>query len=86
MKGPGGKYLFGIVKVGEKGQIVIPKEARELFHIQPGDSLFVVGDKKTGIAIIRNEELETFFTRIWNKGKEREGNEGDSNQGSDQEL
>ena len=72
MQGPRGKHLFGIVKVGEKGQIVIPKEARELFHIHPGDSLFVVGDEKTGIAIIRNEELESFFTRLWDKNHHEE--------------
>ena len=37
MKGPEGKYIFGLVKIGEKGQIVIPKEVREMFGIGPGD-------------------------------------------------
>lgn len=40
-----GKYIFGTVKVGERGQIVIPKEARESFEIKPGDILIVTGDK-----------------------------------------
>ncbi len=47
---PEGKYAW-TVKVGEKGQIVIPKEARELFDYQPGDTLIILGDKKRGIAI-----------------------------------
>ena len=42
------KYLFGICKVGEKGQIVIPKEARVVFDIKPGDSLVLLGDKSKG--------------------------------------
>lgn len=50
MKGPEGKYAW-TVKVGEKGQFVIPKEAREVFDIHPGDTLIVLGDVKKGIAI-----------------------------------
>lgn len=49
------KFLFGICKVGEKGQIVIPKEARDVFDIKSGDSLVVLGDRKKGIAIIKAE-------------------------------
>ena len=48
---PKGKYVFGTVKVGEKGQIVIPKEARELFSIKAGDSLLVLGDASNGLII-----------------------------------
>ena len=48
-----GKYLFGICKVGEKGQIVIPKEARGVFDIKPGDSILVLGDAKKGIALVK---------------------------------
>ncbi len=55
MQAPKGKHLFGTVKVGEKGQIVIPKEAREIFGIQPGDSLVVLGDEATGLAILKND-------------------------------
>ena len=47
------KYLFGISKVGERGQIVIPKEARDVFDIKPGDSLIVLGDKDKGIALVK---------------------------------
>lgn len=46
-----GKYVFGIVKVGERGQIVIPKHAREVFDIKSGDKLLVVGDIKRGLGI-----------------------------------
>ena len=49
-----GKYIFGVVKVGERGQIVIPKEARELYGIKAGDSLLVLGDKK-GMAVVKTE-------------------------------
>ena len=56
MAAPKGKHLFGTVKVGEKGQIVIPKYARDIFGIQPGDSLVVLGDEATsGLAIIKND-------------------------------
>ena len=49
-----GKYIFGVVKVGERGQIVIPKEAREVYGIKAGDSLLVLGDKK-GMAVVKTE-------------------------------
>lgn len=48
---PRGKYLFGSVKVGERGQIVIPKEARDTFGIRPGDKLVVLGEEGQGIAL-----------------------------------
>ena len=50
-----GKYLFGICKVGERGQIVIPKEAREVFNIKAGDSLMLFGDVKKGLALVKGE-------------------------------
>jgi len=49
------KHLFGICKVGEKGQIVIPKDARKIFDIKPGDSLILLGDEKKGLALIKAE-------------------------------
>ena len=55
MDAPKGKHIFGTVKIGEKGQIVIPKEARDIFHLQPGDSLVVLGDEATGLALIIND-------------------------------
>ncbi len=48
----------GISKVGEKGQIVIPKDVREMFAICPGDTLVVLADKEKGIAIVKSEVLE----------------------------
>lgn len=64
MKGPDGKHIFGMVKVGVKGQIVIPKEARDVFGIKPGDSLMLVGDEKQGLAIITSEVVKQFFEAI----------------------
>lgn len=57
------KYI-GISKVGEKGQIVIPKEAREMFDIKPGDSLVILCDKKKGIAILKSDVIESNFDDI----------------------
>ncbi|MDY4838756.1 MAG: helix-turn-helix domain-containing protein [Lachnospiraceae bacterium] len=54
---PKGKHIFGMVKVGDKGQIVIPAKARKIFDIQPGDSLIVLGDEGQGIAIIKEKGL-----------------------------
>ena len=45
------------VKVGEKGQIIVPKEAREMFNISPGDTLMVLGDKERGIAIMKSDAV-----------------------------
>ena len=53
------KYLFGVCKVGEKGQIVIPKDAREIYGINSGDSLIVVGDKQ-GLALLKAEVFVDF--------------------------
>lgn len=53
---PKGKFI-SIVKVGDKGQIVIPKGARELFGIQPGDQLLLMADKKRGIALVGMDDL-----------------------------
>ena len=54
---PKGKHIFGIVKVGDKGQIVIPSKARKIFGINPGDNLIVLGDESQGIAIIKEKGL-----------------------------
>jgi len=45
------------VKVGEKGQIIVPKEAREMFNISPGDTLMFLGDKERGIALIKSDDV-----------------------------
>lgn len=52
---PKGKHLFGMVTVGDKGQIVIPAKARKLFDINSGDRLVVLGDENQGIAIMKSE-------------------------------
>jgi len=58
------KHLFGSVKVGERGQIVIPKEAREIFGIEPGDLLLVLGDLERGLALVRADALQDFARMI----------------------
>ena len=50
---PKGKYIFGLVTVGDKGQIVIPVKARRLLGIQPGDQLMMLGDIEQGLALVR---------------------------------
>lgn len=59
-----GKYIFGMVKVGERGQVVIPKEAREKFDIKPGDSLLVLGDEEKGIALVKADLMKSFALKI----------------------
>ena len=58
------KHLFGSVKVGERGQVVIPKEAREIFDIKPGDILLVLGDVERGIALVKADALQEFARKI----------------------
>lgn len=55
-----GKYLFGVVKVGDKGQIVIPKDARKLYDIKPGDSLMLLGDRN-GMALLKTEKFQSII-------------------------
>ncbi len=64
MKGPKGKYAW-TVTVGEKGQIVIPKQARELFEIQPGDTLVLLGDDKRGLAIPPKGSFSHLFGAVF---------------------
>lgn len=61
------KYV-GISKVGEKGQIVIPKEARAMFDINPGDSIIVLCDKEKGIALLKSDFMEDSIDKIMNRG------------------
>lgn len=60
---PEDKFI-STVKVGEKGQIVIPKGARDLFGIQPGDTLLLMADTKQGIAIVQNDGYLNFANAI----------------------
>ena len=55
-----GKHMFGVVTVGDKGQIVIPVRARRVFHINPGDQLMVLGDENSGLALVNAD----FFLRM----------------------
>ena len=69
MKKPTGRFA-GTVRVGEKGQIVIPKGARDLLDIKPGDTLLVLADEKRGIAVTKDDVLLQQFEAIL--GTERE--------------
>ena len=55
-----GRYIFGVVKVGDKGQIVIPKDARKVYDIKPGDSLMMLGDER-GIALLKTEVFQSII-------------------------
>lgn len=61
---PKGKHIFGMVKVGDKGQIVIPAKARKIFDIQVGDNLIVLGDEGQGIAIIKEKGLIELLNNV----------------------
>lgn len=54
---PKGKHIFGMVKVGEKGQIVIPAKARKIFNIEPGDQLIILGDEVQGLAVVKAKDF-----------------------------
>jgi len=57
--------VFGTAKVGDRGQIVIPKEAREFFGIEPGDTLLILGKNETGLIISRPETLDKLANQIF---------------------
>lgn len=65
----GKNKLVGVCKVGEKGQIVIPKEARDMFDIKPGDSIIVLCDKSQGIALLKADVIEDLSNKIFPKGE-----------------
>ena len=68
----GGKHIlgkakqrvFGTAKVGDRGQIVIPKDARDLYGIKPGDTLLLLGDEETGLIVTRPEVLNNLANQI----------------------
>ena len=68
------KYI-GICKVGEKGQIVIPKEIRSMFDINAGDSVIVLADKEKGIALVKADVIDNLTDMVLNGGI----NNGDNN-------
>ncbi len=59
--------FVGICKMGEKGQIVIPKEAREMFNIKPGDYIVVLCDKNKGIALVKSEMFDDLTEKVLGK-------------------
>ena len=58
-----GKYIFGVVKVGEKGQIVIPRDARKVYDIKPGDALLLLGYQK-GMALVKTEIFQSAVDQV----------------------
>ena len=58
-----GKYIFGVVKVGDKGQIVIPRDARNKYGIKPGDALLMVGDER-GMALVKTEIFQSAVDQV----------------------
>lgn len=65
------KRVFGTAKVGDRGQIVIPKEARELFNINPGDTLLILGEENKGLIVSRPELLRDLADEIFESNKQR---------------
>ena len=81
MKTPEERFV-STVNVGEKGQIVIPKQVRDMFGIRPGDTLLLLADKKDGIAIVNNERYLDFANAIFEAQKRKMGediDDGDKN-------
>ena len=65
------RHIFGTAKVGERGQIVIPKDARELYGIHPGDTLLILGDEENGMIVTKPDVLSSLAERIIDQiGKE----------------
>ena len=69
MELPKDKYAW-MVKIGEKGQFVIPKEARDMFDLQPGSTILVLGDTKKGLAILPKQMQSEFIARIFTEIEE----------------
>ena len=67
-----GKHIFGVVNIGDKGQIVIPKKARDVFGLKPGDQLLVLGDEAQGIALVKASVFQGFAEDILNAMKKGE--------------
>ena len=68
----GTRHVFGTVKVGERGQIVIPKEARDLFSIHAGDTLLILGDEQNGIIVTKPDVMNDVALGIFRSMEEKE--------------
>lgn len=66
------RRVFGTAKVGDRGQIVIPKEARKLFNIQPGDTLLILGEEDAGLIVSRPEVLSDIADQIFDNAQKEE--------------
>ena len=60
------RHIFGTARVGDRGQIVIPKEARAFFGIEPGDTLLILGKSETGLIVTKPETLNNLANQIFN--------------------
>ena len=69
------RHIFGTAKVGDRGQIVIPKDAREFYGIHPGDTLLILGDEENGMIFTKPEVLSSLAEKILDQiGKEERAN------------
>ncbi|MFA6948456.1 MAG: AbrB/MazE/SpoVT family DNA-binding domain-containing protein [Eubacteriales bacterium] len=85
MKKRGKKYAW-TVKIGEKGQLVIPKEARELFGIHPGDTIIVLADEKRGIAIPPQDKFDILLKTIFDGDPEYDEDMSETKTSGDESL
>ena len=70
------RRVFGTAKVGDRGQIVIPKEARDLFHIEPGDTLLILGEEDTGLIVSKPEVLSDIANKLFQSVRKEEERNG----------
>ena len=69
------RHIFGTAKVGDRGQIVIPKDAREFYGIHPGDTLLILGDEENGMIVTKPEVLSSLAEKILDQiGKQERAN------------
>ena len=69
------RRVFGTAKVGDRGQIVIPKEARELFHIRPGDTLLILGEEQRGLIVSKPEVLDNIANELFDAMRKEDDNQ-----------
>ena len=72
---PKSHRIFGTARVGERGQIVIPKDARDMFGLEPGDQLVLLADRKKGIALQTTDKLNPMMRRVFEETEAEENEE-----------